>query len=322
MHLLIQGEDNKLGKIAAKYKKMYISLIMDILPSAFYSTALEQFIPLTAKPSLSTINHYMSIPALRALHKTVGTEFILRLTKSMLTIIKSLMKELCQLISKVLKGPQSAYETGVCNFEQAYDIIKHLCHISQIIKLRQMMFEMTDTLILSPNEDKALRECAQQSGLSEKFKNNTLKIIAILGSLMSSLYWDGMDYNVVHDAITDNSHIIAYVIDAILGDCIESGYILSAVPFYQELVKRMILGIHKGIETYPPSRKNNYPGLNLMIVVDQLVKNSVYADYSILENIISYQFIRSIYSVKLNAYKKTTNVPAPPSPVRTKEPKD
>ena len=41
--------------------------------------------------------------------------------------------------------------------------------------------------------------------------------------------------------------------------------------------------------------------LELFIIIDQFVQNSCYADYSMLEPVVPYQYIRSIYTILLRA---------------------
>jgi hypothetical protein len=87
----------------------------------------------------------------------------------------------------------------------------------------------------------------------------------------------------------------------LVGASISARLRLTPELFYRQLFNRCLMTIGKTREAMvQKNKKAAYPGLSLLIVVDHLVRDSKYADYSELEPFVTYQFVRSLYTARLS----------------------
>jgi hypothetical protein len=162
-----------------------------------------------------------------------------------------------------------------------------------------MLRGFAEELPVLPEHDLDLLKAHPDAGCAKLMDD--AKIVDVLGSLIACPYWESFEYDAGHDAIHDNSHLWGRFFDAIIGVAVSEKK-LGADLFYRQLFAKFIQGIMKGKDVVTfKDKKKSYPGLPLMIVVDHVVSESVYADYSQLEQLITYQLIRSLYTAKLSS---------------------
>jgi hypothetical protein len=122
--------------------------------------------------------------------------------------------------------------------------------------------------------------------------------------MLGCSYWDTFVYDAVNDSVKDNSHLWAKFFDACIGVSIALGLKVTPELFYRGLFGQCMQSIRKGKDTFQgrTAKKNiGYPGLQLIILVDHMVSESEYADYSYLQPIIPYRFIKGLYTAQLSS---------------------
>ena len=293
------GEDT-LGPIGQGYLKKYVDLASTVLKSAYYSNAQEMFVPCDERaPGQSIVYHYLSLPALHALHDLIGTNGCQAITKQLAKLAAQLTKPLIQQIAQVMKN-SSSFEDGFCQFADSDKMIKSLGHIAAVLKLREMLrpFVGEQMIPTKPEFDLDVIVPMQEAGVVEVMTD--ISSISVLGALLSSSYWEKFDYDVSHDAIVDNSHIWGHVFDVWVGAVRNADKRDKVLYFYRQLFAACLKSINKGREVYGSKLRGKWPGMNLIILVDHLVTDSKYADYSDLEPYVAYHYIRSLYTAKLS----------------------
>ena len=298
--------DDKLGPIAQGYRKMYVQLAKEALKSAYFSNNQEMFVPASGSQSgHSTVYHYMSLPALHALHELIGTTGCYAITKALAALAGHLTKPLASTLAQVLKN-RSSFEDGFCQFADSEKIIRELGHVSAVLRLRDMLRPFsggTENIPTQPEFDVDVINAMKDAGIVDVITDVT--VTKVLGALLSAPYWEKFDYDVAHDAITDNSHLWARTFDAWIGTAIHEDKGKQVEFFYDQLFLDALSAIAKGREVYSAKIKaGKWPGMNLIILVDHLVTVSRYADYSQLERRVAYQYIRSLYTAKLSQWNR------------------
>lgn len=297
------GDDDKLGPIARGYRKMYKQLATESLKSAYYSNNQEMFVPTGSQGGQSTVFHYMSLPALHALHELIGTNGCYAITKDLAALAGLLTEPLAKSLAQVIKN-KSSFEDGFCQFADSEKIIKELGHVSAVLKLRDMFRPFAggaENIPTKPEFDIDVINAMKKSGILDVITDVTST--KVLGALLSAPYWEKFDYIVEHDAMVDNSHIWARTLDAWIGTAIHEDKKKEVMMFYDQLFLESLNAINKGREVYGSRMKGKWPAMNLIILVDHLVTVSKYADYSQLERRVAYHYIRSLYTAKLGARK-------------------
>jgi hypothetical protein len=296
----LSSSTEKLGPIASTYAAEYVRLAREILPVAFFSNTQEIFVAISQQ-NTQLVSAYLSLPALHALKNSIEVTGCLSIFKSLAATVGQLAKPMVAQLMKVLKGLPNAYDTGVCQFPDPASIIKQIGHISAVLRLREMFRPFAEDAYVRPEFDTDVVRALQDAGAVELMDEPA--VIDVFGCLLACPYWESFEYNSGHDAMKDNSHLWGRFFDALVGTSRSvKGRIVPDV-FYRQLFARCLLSMHKGREAFSSKTKKAaaYPGLTLLIIVDHIVSESHYADYSQLEQLVAYQLIRSLYTAKLSA---------------------
>lgn len=294
--LSTSNQQDSLGPFGAGYAKKYVELARTVLKDAYYSNAQEMFVPAKERQEgQSVVYNYMSLPALHALHDLIGTNGCLVITKRLAQLAGELMQPLTKLLLQVMQNPNS-YRDGACQFSEAEKIINALGHVSAVIKLREMFrpFVGSQGIPSKPEFDLDLVVPMQEAGVVDLISDNTL--ISVLGALLASSYWDHFNYDVAHDAIVGNAHIWAHTFDTWIGAARQADKADKTVLFYRLLFEKCLLSIDRC------SKGKDKHAMSLYILVDHIVTDSKFTDYSALEPYVAYHLIRSLYTAKLSKY--------------------
>jgi hypothetical protein len=107
--------------------------------------------------------------------------------------------------------------------------------------------------------------------------------VDLFAALFANTYWEAFDYDVGHGAAKDNTHLWARFVDFFVGTAM---WLKTRVP--PELFLKSLASINKAREHFAKNKKIQYLALDLLILIDQIVRES------------QYHFLRSLYTAKLS----------------------
>jgi hypothetical protein len=288
------------GAIAQNFKQKYLQCGKELLQQCFYSNSQDMFV--TCDPaalSPASVSDYLTLPAMHALKSIIGVMGCLSIYQALAALVGTLAKPLVEALGKALKGKASDFESAAL-FASAGDIIKQVNHISAVLRLREMIRPFSEELQVQPEFDLDVVHGLKEAGVAKLMED--VKFPDLFGSLIACSYWETFEYDASHDAIHDNSHLWGRLLDAFVGTAVSEKKQFAPDLFYRQLFGKFILAINKGKDTVvAKDKKKAYPGLALLIIVDHVVSESRYADYSQLEQLVTYQLIRSLYTAKLSS---------------------
>jgi hypothetical protein len=241
----------------------------------------------------------MTVPALQALRRLVKKEGCVLLHRALAQVAGEVAKGLIDSLLKILSGSPAVFDSAILQLADATQVMKAFGHVCAILKLRQMVGQFTRIVprAVMPHHDKDLVGHMKNAGIAGLIESP--RVTELFGSLLASSYWEAFDYDVANNAMRDNSHLWAQFFDALAAFAVAAQSTLTPHIFYRQLFARCVNSINKGREVFG-AKKKNYPGLQMLIVVDHMVSESQYADYSQLEALVPYQLIRSLYTAKLS----------------------
>jgi hypothetical protein len=139
----------------------------------------------------------------------------------------------------------------------------------------------------------------KSSQMVEVFARPSFKFL--FEALFQQPYWLNVFYRKRDDAFLDNAHLIVLAIDALTGAMVSNRSINNdgIRNLYRDLLRAADSGCKTGKALVKGKRKKEYPYWLMMLSLDHFVKSSQYADYSLLEPIVPYHCIRSVYTSML-----------------------
>jgi hypothetical protein len=284
---------------AITYRDQYVQFAKDVLPNAFFSNAHEMFVAIAAKAGAPSIPAaYMTLPALHALRHLVGIPGCQMIYAALADVACALARDLCVSFVKILNGPPSVYESGIFQAQEASVLIRQLGHVCAVLRLREMVRQFADEVKHVPHEDSDLILKMANSPMQELIENPST--VSLFAALFANPYWETFDYDPGHDAVRDNSHLWGRFFDLFVACAADSRTKITPDLFYRQLFAKIVTSIYKAREHYGKTKKVQYPGLELLILVDHVVSESRYADYSQLENLVPYQLIRTLYTARIS----------------------
>ncbi|OHT13283.1 hypothetical protein TRFO_16603 [Tritrichomonas foetus] len=293
--------EGKVGVLAKMYANKYEEIALKLLPKCYYSNTMDMFI------GVETSSKYLSLSALTALHKIIGTAGCTSIYRHLGTLFSFIMKDFVGNVSKLIYSDKEMTNSGLCTLINEADvIIKSWTHMSAIIQLRKMFVKFTSETPGNPDQDKAfMRGLSDNSGILKLFDD--FKFKSVLAGMFSSPYWANFQCDPTHDAFKDNSHLMGLVVDVIVGAGVYFKKIKpNQVPtFYQDFFEQALKSIKAGTSAYENNKKIQFPGNRLFILLDTMVRTSCYSDYSHLETSVSYHYIRTMYTSILSKYTKS-----------------
>lgn len=289
-----------------KYSDFYSQLIPEIICNSFYCKRQNMFLPLGKS---NTIDSYFTNTAFLNLKNVIGTSGFDKLTDTTLTIISNYSKLVISQLIKIIKGNSKDYESGLAGFSDGEALLHNICNFGVILQIRRILAEHSNKEIPIPHlDEKLINILSDVSGINNIY-DSIPKVSQIIASIFSLSYWEKFDFDPETDSMKDNSHLIGLVIDVIIGYGIHIKKLNDINDFYNFFFACILKSINQGREQFKSNKKVNYQGLTLLILVDYIIKMSEYANYSSLEQQISYQFIRSIYTDKISTLKDANKNP-------------
>ncbi|OHT14246.1 hypothetical protein TRFO_15398 [Tritrichomonas foetus] len=314
--LIISSDSKTIGPVLQTYIDKYTYIANEDLKTAYYSNILETFVSSSDK---SKLVYFISKPALLKLQQIIGTKGCLSIFQSLTTTFAKLFNDFLSSASKLSSKEESNIKNGFISSPDSDKYIKLVCHLGAILKLREMFRQYTGINDMMPHEDGSLLKEIKRNESLKYLQDN--RISQFIGALFSCQYWENFEYDVAHDAIKDNSHLLGKVLDVICGTLIALKKLVAPDLFYIDYFKKMFIAIGKGRDIFANNKKVNFPYLVLLLAGDHIIKSSCYADYSSIENLVSYQYIRSLYTTRITRYMKEVEAPVK-SKKKEKEKKD
>jgi hypothetical protein len=285
------------SSLAVNYLDHYVQLAKEVLPQTFFSNTHEMFVALTVKPNApSTAASYLSLPPLHALRELIGRSGCLNIYRALAEVATNIARDLAASFLKILSGPATVFDSGILFVQDPGVLIRQLGHVCAVLRLREMIRPFAGQPKPVPHADTDLCNALLTGPMRELADNPAT--VNLFASLLANTYWESLDYDVGHDAVKDNSHLWARFFDLFVGVAANLKTRITPDLFYRQLFLRSLACIHKGRDHYA-KKKQQYPGLDLIILVDHMVSESHYANYSQLEQYVSYHFVRSLYTARL-----------------------
>lgn len=260
----------------------------------------------------------VTLTFLKHLYTLIGINGIILIDILAADIAKDLLDKLADKCEPYL--PSTENTIPVLESQNVEEIMQLLCHASSVLKFRQLIREAIgyDSTSISgkldsqykfmakdikSQDDVVLQARISKSKFISVFNKDNFSLL--LGGLMYSNYWDHSRYIVQFNAFSDNSHLITLVTDA----CIGAQLCTAPNADYKDKLRLSIRHIYAGIiagssSEFKAENKRKASAseqLEMFVIIDQFVKNSCYADYSMLEPVVPYQYVRSIYTILLRA---------------------
>jgi hypothetical protein len=287
--------DEQASSLSLAYRDYYVQMAKEILPNAFFSNTQEMFITVSSKASGGAAP-YLSLGALRALRDVIGKAGCLFIYRALADLSGELGRELCAALGRILTGPSPFFDTGILQIPDPAGLVTKLGHLCAVLRLREMFRPFAGEPKVDPNAD---------VDLVSKFEEPMQELIAnpatvvLFAGLFANSYWEVFNYDIAHDAVKDNSHLWARFFDLFAVCATRTLTDLTPDLFYRELFLQSLSSIHKA-RAHFGKKRGQYQGLELLILLDHVVTESAYANYSQLEQYVAYQFIRSLYTARLS----------------------
>ena len=305
--------DNKVGSLISIYKSFFKDYFTKHIANTMYSIVQKAFIPLIEKTKKQSQTSIDSIPTitlswLKSLYNLIGINGMICIDVLAAENVKKLMENLSSSIQPCI--PKDSKKISTIETSRAEELLSLFGRIGALLSFRHLLREAIDYDVsrdskysfmakdLNPTNDLILNSMIKESGLVIVFKDNS-NISLISAPLFAAPIYDKSKYLPQHDGFDDNSHLIINVFDALIG-CI----LFNDKKFdYQTKLKQFLLYASIGIKNIDKKKGNDNNLLQMYLIIDHLVKNSRYLDYSMLEPIVPYQYIRSIYTLIIGNLK-------------------
>lgn len=310
----VEGE---LGYLPTIFQEFYKNFFTKTIKNTYYSNTTQAFMP-SSSNSTEKPSNYASRAALRNLHELLKTPGIAVIDILAVDTINTLMTKLSDLLTPYKTDKDAvkkSYIDDPSTIVESSDILGYLCHIGAILKFRKLLRQSIkfdkdaepDYQFLaqfnSPQEDECLNLKIKNHALLPLFTNESFAYI--FGGLMGSDFWDGIEYDILNDGFHNNSHLLVLTFDALVGATIANKSDYSYQNKFCNIISQTASGISNGQDHYVQSKKKNpYPATYMYLLLDHIIRSSYYADYSMLEQYVSYQYIRSLYTSTLRKFNK------------------
>jgi hypothetical protein len=305
----------KKGQLVQVYETFYLDFLQTKIAQSYYSTTCQTFLPPGGQADAQAeLVAYASRAALRDLYELIGKEGIALLDLRAADVVTELMDGLAKKIHHLISGSERpTYVTAPEKqaIAEADLYIKTLCHAGAVLQFRKLLRIAADIdastdpqfAFLAPDvpvdKDLPLIGKLKSTHMIEVFGRLGFKFL--FEALFLQSYWLNVSYRKRDDAFLDNAHLIVLPIDALIGTMIS----IKPIPeeqiktMYCELLRAADSGCKTGKALVKGKKKKEYPYWLMMLLLDHFVKRSQYADYSLLEPIVPYHYIRSVYTSML-----------------------
>ncbi|KAH0790521.1 nck-associated protein 1-like [Histomonas meleagridis] len=298
----IKHDDDQIGFLTQSYVQYYKEFLREKIHKLVYSSTRQCFI---SNDNVATLS------ALRSLYSVIGINGMVYLDIVASEATKEFMDKLNLIISyEIPSEPSKAtFVNNPSALTHAETVIGYFNHIGCILQFRKLIREAInlDPVVypkyafmakdINPDKDIVLQSRIARHSIVKSFSE--ICFAMYFGALFSTAYWSKVSYIPNEDSLSDNSHLIALTMDAIVGCATNMTKSVPYIRIYNQMLENMQIGIKAGNVFHQKNKKVNYPFLTMYIVLDNFVKNSFYADYAMLETVASYNYIRTIYSLML-----------------------
>ena len=304
------------GRFVQQFINMYKNFFNTLLPHSFFNVTAQAFT--STSPDESVLIQQLGSPAaLRVVFHILGVKGIGIIDILAADSFTNVCNQLASTIkdSKLLDQSTSLIQSSKGNpawmqtllssestDPQSTQINSLLCLLGAIAKFRKLIRYSIPSLKKYDAESDAL--------LIQKLKNNKILEITknpaftyFVGAMFASPFYADLDYNINCNAFTNNCHLIGFGLEALLG---ATKVLLGEGATYdpkQQMVTFLTAaycGLSQGGAILQAKGKKNKWSASLMnLILDHIVDDSFYVDYSHLEQLIPYQTIRHIYTVTL-----------------------
>jgi hypothetical protein len=310
--VMITVKTADLGKLAKNYVNYYVTFFRESILNSYYSTTSQSFINLTwsrkdkEKFKADIIQVFASKSSIRTIHSILTISGIACIDIVAADTISSLYQDLGKEIkATALENGDLPFIADPFNFPNASNIIRILGQIGAISKYRQLLRDTipreqavgiyeflspditpeTDTILVSRIKGRSVMKTAR------------LEYFPILiGCLFCSPFMESVRYNLEHDAFFHNVHLIALALDNIVGVIVSQDTSFRVDEFYTSIVQQVYRGILIGKENIKRKTVQHWNTSIFLLILDHFAKTSHYLDYTILEPVLPYKLIRSIYT--------------------------
>lgn len=305
MNNLTFVDSDEMGVVAKCYCDGYKKIIQEVSEYSYYSNSYETLVLLPGKQQKYQPAQYLSIPALSALKEIIGVhgcKYIRGITTKM---INSILESILNSVSKAAKSLGNSY---YCNYSDSVSLLQNICRLGFFLQVRKNLTRTIGKQILYPHQDnelmKGVNDLIGSYDLTANSDNSHFEFLHVIASLFSLSYWESAEYDILNDSFKDNSHLIANVLDLLIGHCIYAKKTKDFLECYTYFFSCVHKSINVGNEKFKSNKKgSSFPVHLLIILADQVVKVSSYADYSTIEQAFSYRLIRQYYSEVFNHLK-------------------
>ncbi|KAK8892438.1 Nck-associated protein 1 [Tritrichomonas musculus] len=260
----------------------------------------------------------VTLTYLKYLYKLIGIKGIVLIDIIAADTVKDILDKLAAKCQPLL--PTTENTIPILELQNVEEVMQLYCHAASVLKFRQLIREaigydsssITAKLDpqykfmakgITPQYDDVLQTRISSSKFIPVFKNQFFSLL--LAGIMNSNYWDRSKYIVQFNAFSDNSHLLTLVSDVCIGATLltdkEYDYHSKIMGLIRHCYAGIIASTSSEFKSENKKKTSASDQLELFIIIDQFVQNSCYADYSMLEPVVPYQYIRSIYTILLRA---------------------
>jgi len=264
------------GVVGKGFIKRYVDFARGVLKSGVvFSNSRWSFIG----PELQ---QWTSPGALAAASRVFKRQVFVEIVRELLTVIVQNAPGVLESMTKVAKQ-QKGDLAPPCNLSNAADIVSKIGYMGAILQLRQLLLPYAGM-----QEDNAVGEALRAVPAVQEFVGDE-RSADVLAWLMTAPCWDGFSWDSENECAANNPHLWSLFLDSLFPD-IEPGK-----GFYRKFFSSAVPSIRKAgmAKSKTPTR---YPGLQLLIVLDQVVRRSRIADWGDLERFAASQLVRVIYA--------------------------
>ena len=316
---LITIKTDELGKLSQIYVNFFSTFFKDSIKNSYYSTSSQSFINLYSskkdqeKFKADVIQVFASKSSIRTIKEILTVSGIACIDIIAADTIASLYQQLVQEIkSNISETGELLFTTDPFNLPNAKEIASILGQIGAISKYRQLLRstipqeEAVDQYSflasnVTPETDTILLSRLRGRAVIKIFKAEWFP--SLIYSIFCTPHIASIKYNIEQDAFIGNIHLMGLAIDNVIGAIVAQDTSFRVAEFYTKLVNEIHRGIINGKENVLRKTVEHWNTSIYLLILDHLTKTSFYLDYSILEQVLPYKLIRSIYTRVLSSKK-------------------
>lgn len=323
-------DTNDIGFIAKQFMGIYQKFLDTLHTDAYFSNTSQMF--LSNDPNNSLASMLASQSAIRNIYEIIGAKGIAMIDILAADTFMKLVSQLQKIMS------ESKYSDLVVNYfksnsgkanqwlkslaqDPAFEgpagkccvLLNHLGAIARFRRLLRSTINITKKEALEFPYLLTITKPENDIILNARLKDHKIfndigheRVSQIFGSFLISIYWYDIHYDVTSNAFTNNGHLFALGLESIVGALVSFKKDLNA----REIMKNFIGTVYYTIPAAHDinsvrTKKGKWPRNSMIILIDHIVQNSIYIDYSISELVIPYSTIRHVYTSMMTTKTNT-----------------